>query len=191
MTSPEGVETLKQLLPYGESTVIETVIQKLKAAGLKTIVTVLGHHAVQITEPVSRHQAEIVINPDYQQGMLTSIQAGIGFTLDIHASQTDGFLLCLVDQPGLRPETMRTIMQTAAAYPGKIIIPAFQDHKGHPVYIPVEFADEILALPPDQGLRALMQQHPEAIQLVPLDDSWIIRDMDTPEDYQAALRELS
>ena len=84
----------KQLLPFGKSTIVETVVDSMLESKFDEVIVVVGHCAEQIREQLSERPVKIVFNPDYHEGMLTSAQAGI------RALQgSDAFALMLVDQP--------------------------------------------------------------------------------------------
>src|SRR5689334_14594664 len=68
--------TLKPLLPYGSGTVIQAVVRSLKASPVDRVLVVLGHRADEIAASLAGEGVEIVLNPDYRDGMLTSVQSG-------------------------------------------------------------------------------------------------------------------
>ena len=119
------------------------------------------------------------VNDDYRLGMLTSIQAG----LKALPEGARAAVIMLGDQPFL---TARVVDAVVAAYekgrPG-LVIPTFQGRRGHPVLIDLKYKDEVLALDPLDGLRALVRAHADDILEVHTGDANILRDLDTPEDY--------
>lgn len=92
----------KQLLRFGESTLLERVIENVRASRVDEIVLVLGHEAKTIQERVRVKNLKVALNEAYQQGMGTSLRAGLS-KLDsgIHAA-----LIVLADQPFVRPATL-------------------------------------------------------------------------------------
>ena len=69
--------SLKPLLPYGSGTVIQAVVRSLKASPVQPVLVVLGHRSEEIAAHLAGKGVEIVLNPRYPEGMLTSVQAGI------------------------------------------------------------------------------------------------------------------
>ena len=67
----------KQLLPFGESTIIETVVDSMLNAKFSEITVIVGHCAEKIRDTLKDRKVKIVYNPDYKDGMLTSVQRGI------------------------------------------------------------------------------------------------------------------
>ena len=116
--------------------------------------------------------------------MLTSIQAGVR-----EAGPSRWLLIALGDQPSLRAGTVRALLDAGeanrAALP--ICIPVAGGRRGHPLLLHGDHAGELLALPPEGGMRALLLRHPERIREVRIDDEAILRDLDTPEDYSKEL----
>src|SRR5262245_37290635 len=80
---------LKPLLPFGGSTVIETVAGTLLRCPLHEVIVVLGHRAEEIERQLARHPARVVRNADYLKGMLTSVQCGVAAA----DAQTDWFVI--------------------------------------------------------------------------------------------------
>ena len=67
----------KALLPYRGRTFLETIVAKLREAGLPRVAVVLGHHADEIRRAVNLQGVEVVTNRDYLRGQTTSLQAGL------------------------------------------------------------------------------------------------------------------
>jgi len=192
---------LKQLLPFGNSTIIETVINNLSSAMLNDLIVVLGHEAERITEhikhkPIPKGRSEpfrIVYNSDYKQGMLTSVKCGIraaveGTTRNVTSDRKDAILVALVDQPFLTTNLIDKVIEEFCVRDKGIILPSYNYKRGHPVIIDLKYKDEILNLEgEDAGLRDVIRAHPEDIFYVEVDTDIVIRDIDYREDY---LREL-
>jgi molybdenum cofactor cytidylyltransferase len=122
---------------------------------------------------------EFTVNDDYRIGMLTSIQAG----LRALPADAEAAVIMLGDQPFLPSRVVDEIIAAYEAGRHGIVIPTFQGRRGHPVLIDLKYRDEVLALDPCAGLRALMCGHPADIIEVDVADADILRDLDTPEDY--------
>ena len=98
----------KQLLPFGESTIVETVVDNMLGAKFDEVIVVVGHRASEVQDRLGTRPINTVFNPDYREGMLTSAQTGIRA---LEAS--DAFALMLVDQPFI---TSTLIDQVVDAY---------------------------------------------------------------------------
>lgn len=146
---------------------------------------VLGHRADEIAAHLAGEGVRVVENPDYAAGMLTSLQAGVRAA----PPEASWYLIALGDQPAVAPETVRRLLESAAGEAGPaFVIPTFLGRGGHPVLVHAAFRDELLTLPPEEGLRGLMLRHPDARREVEVGTDEVLRDLDTPEDYRRELR---
>jgi CTP:molybdopterin cytidylyltransferase MocA len=189
MRESEEIMVLKPLLPYRGTNVLGHLIENVEAARMQNITVVLGFQAETILSSIKEYPIHIVINRTYELGMLSSIQCGLKYLHTKLTPAPDACLICLGDQPGLKPETFKAMAELFNPRENSILIATHENRKGHPILIPACYLEEILAIPPEKGLRELMLKYSEAVKLIPLPDSWVTRDIDTPEDYQKALQE--
>ncbi len=172
----------KPLLPIGEDTVLGRCLGLFAQKGLFDIVAVLGHRAGELAPVVKSGRARAVLNPDYDQGMLSSVKTGV----QALSSKTRAFFVLPVDIPLVRPLTLDILLQTLRDEPqAQVLVPTFTRITGHPPLISSELIQEIIAYQGSQGLRGVLDQA-EQIQ-VPVPDKHILLDLDCPEQYQKAL----
>jgi molybdenum cofactor cytidylyltransferase len=171
----------KLFLPYGQATVIETIVTEIAACeAVRDIVVVTGHDADRVVARLDGYPVRCVFNPAYAQAeMLVSIQTG----LRALPQTIDAALIVLGDQPQLRREIVQRVID--AAEPDHLIIPSFQMKRGHPILIPRSVWPSILSLPPAATLRDVIRAHTDHIRYVTFEDDSVLRDIDTPEDYQS------
>lgn len=173
----------KQLLPWGESTVIATVVNNLAAAGAAPILCVSGHRHEAIASALTATPAEMLYNPDYATtDMLRSYQSGLAALM---TRPVDGAILALGDQPHIPVDVLSQIVAQAQRTPNGIVIPSVNQRRGHPFYMPRPLWQEIIALTDEETLRTVVNRHADSIVYVNVDDDAILRDMDTPEAYEA------
>ncbi len=171
----------KQLLAWGASTVIATVVENLSTAGAAPVVCVVGHQATAISQALGKTHAQLVFNPDYAVAeMLGSYQAGIR---SLAATACSGTLIALGDQPHIPAAVIRQVVAQAQTTPDQLVIPSYNLRRGHPFYVPRRLWSELLVLRADETLRTLLTRHADAIVYVTVDTDAILRDMDTPEAY--------
>ena len=177
----------KQLLPFGESTIVETVVDNMLAAKFDTVIVVVGHRAEQIQKQLGTRPIKTVFNPDYREGMLTSTQAGIRALED-----SDAFALMLVDQPFITAALIDRVVDAYVYTEKGIALPSYHYKRGHPVIFDRKYARDILALDTDSGgVRTLFKKYNDDIHYVVVDTDSVLRDVDNPEDYKRALKEQS
>jgi molybdenum cofactor cytidylyltransferase len=180
----------KQLLPWGEVTVIEAVVANLHDAGADPIICVVGHRGNEVAAILAHTSAQIVRNPDYAQiEMLRSYQEGIRALLPSSAGSSCGALLALGDQPHIPADVIRHIIEACRRAPDQIVIPSHQMRRGHPIYLPCRFWPHLLALGAEASLRDLLNEQADAIVYVELETDAIRRDMDYWVEYQRLLQE--
>ena len=175
----------KQLLPFGESTIVETVADSMLGAKFDEVIVVVGHCAAEIQEQLGTRPVRIVFNADYSEGMLTSAQAGI------RALQgSDAFALMLVDQPFITSVLIDQVVDAYVQTDKGIALPSYNYKRGHPVIFHQRYAREILALDAESGgVRTLFKKSGDDIHYVTVDTDRVLRDIDYREDYERALRE--
>ena len=175
----------KQLLPFGRSTVIETVIETVLASQLVEVMVVLGHQRQQIEPKLTGHRLRIIDNPDYRAGMLTSVQAA----LKQISPSSPAFALMLVDQPLITAGTINQVLEAHRSTTMPITIPQYRSRRGHPAIFDGQFIAEILALDwESRGMKEILDRHREQIHYLPVETDSILRDMDTLQDYQRLLK---
>ena len=174
---------LKPLLPYGSGTVIQAVVRSLRASPVDAVVVVLGHRAEEIAANLESEEARIVLNPRYQEGMLTSIQAGVAAA----PAETEWLVIALADQPSLEPALVAHLLEEARRSGSSIVVPSWSGRRGHPLVLNACHRAEIAGMDPALGLRELLRRHAADIRHVPVGDEGVLLDMDTPADYQREL----
>jgi molybdenum cofactor cytidylyltransferase len=173
----------KLLLPWGGTTVLGQVVSTFAAAGLEEILVVTGGAREQVERLVVELRRDFpvrsVFNSNFTQGeMLSSIQAGLA-ALD---SQTWAALIGLGDQPQVRQQTVQRICETFLQTRAPLVIPSFQNRRGHPWLAASLLWPKIQALPFSANPRQFLNAHADQVEYVSADQS-ILEDLDTPEDY--------
>lgn len=173
----------KLLLPWGSTTVLGQVVSTFAAAGMEKIVVVTGGSREQIEKHVSElandFPIRVVYNPAYDRGeMLSSIQAGLS-ALD---SRTQAALIGLGDQPQVREKTVQVICSAFVQTGYPLVIPSYQNRRGHPWLAARPIWPKILALPLSTTPRHFLNTYVGQVKYVDADES-ILQDLDTPEDY--------
>lgn len=179
---------LKQLLPWGETTILGQTLRQVAQSLVQEILVVTGHEAEAVGNEVRQVELaggemrpRLLHNPYYLQGeMLSSLQQAIRH-LD---SRTAAVLVVLADQPLVEPETYNEILLAYAQGYAGLIVPEYAGQRGNPVLIDRRYFGELLALPPGAAPRHLLQQHPHDLYAVPVSRESVIQDLDTPEVYE-------
>jgi molybdenum cofactor cytidylyltransferase len=173
----------KALLPWGGTTVLGQVVSAFAAAGIEELIVVTGGAREKVEALVAQlardYLVRAVFNPDFERGeMLSSIQAGLA-ALSVGTSAA---LFGLGDQPQVRKETIQQISAAFIRTRSPLIIPSFQNHRGHPWLAAAPIWPQILALPFSTTARDFLNAHSSQVEYV-LADQTILQDLDTPQDY--------
>ena len=127
---------------------------------------------------------EVVVNADAEQGMGSSIVAGVRASADAM-----GWLIALGDMPYVLPATIADIMNSLGDHT-RIVVPTFGGRQGHPVAFAGGlggFGDELLRLQGDSGARSVLAAHPDQLKFLPVNDAGVLADIDTHEDLERGL----
>jgi xanthine dehydrogenase accessory factor len=169
----------KQLVRLGSRTLLEHALENLRASKIDDVVVVLGANAEEIKAKTRFDRERVILNPDYAQGMSTSIQAGL------RAIAADAVLIVLADQPFVRPDTVDLLVDEYFRTRASVVIPTFNGFRGNPVVIDKSLFPEMMNLRGDTGCRAIFGDHPDSIVKVPVDDAGVIADIDTQDQLQS------
>ena len=176
---------LKALLPWRGQTLLEHQISALREGGADRVVVVLGHRADELRPLVQgKDGVSWTLNPDYLQGKTTSIKAGLS-ALD--SGSVDDILLLNVDQPRSAGDIGR-ILNQHRAHDCAVTVPEYNGKGGHPIVLSARLLPELREIGEEtQGIKAVVRRRPESVNRVPLENPEILLDLNTPEDYQAAV----
>lgn len=174
----------KQLMAWGDHTILGTVVANLVASGAAPVICVVGHRAEEMIAALGDAPAEVIINSAYLQGeMLSSYQAGVR-RLSASGREFAGTLLALGDQPHVPVTVLRAVLSQARKTPDNIVMPRYAGRRGHPFYFPQRLWPALLALGHDETLRTIVRDADEHIEYVEVETDAILRDIDTPGDYR-------
>lgn len=170
----------KQLLPFADKTILETVIDRITQSTVDETLVVLGANRKEIEEVTKDLPVKSVYNPRFKEGMLSSVQKGFASLPE----EAEAVLVFLADQPMVPSSVIDQVVRAYRSTKKGIVLPVFGQKRGHPVLISTKYSKDVPHLDPEIGLRALVHNHPEDILEVDLDSSSVLEDIDTPEDYK-------
>ena len=186
---------LKALLDWhGRSLIIHQIVA-LREAGADEVVVVLGHRSDELQARIGANRevyelgsVRCVINSDYALGKTTSIRAGLnGIMPGVGAN--GAIMMLNVDQPRSAGVIRQALDAHRSAGSKLITIPTCDGKGGHPIIVSRSLYHELIAIDEQtQGMRAVTERHREATQRVELGAPELLWDVNTPEQYQAALR---
>jgi molybdenum cofactor cytidylyltransferase len=172
----------KQLLPFGEGTLLDHALGIGRACGFDQLICALGGASDEIRRRVDLRGVDVVENRDYGEGCSSSIAAALGAV----EGGCDVLVLLLGDQPGVRPETVRALLAARGAAP--LAVCRYDDGRGHPFAFSRDLFGELQAMHGDKAVWKLLEGRADTVVEVPVAGR-VPRDVDTWEDYAAVLRE--
>lgn len=171
----------KLLLPWGQTTVIAHVVAVLSQAGLDDVMVVTGAGAEQVQAALAGGPAQVTFNPRFAEDQMV-FSLAVGFAA-LPAS-VDAALIALGDQPQMESEVVRQVLAAYQETGAALVIPSYQQRRGHPWIIRRQLWPEIAALAPGETMRQVVNRHAHEIRYVLVDRPSILKDLDTPQDYE-------
>ena len=178
----------KLLLAWGKGTLFDRCLHVLLRSDLDEVVAVLNPESLEVPSRIERlpgvfrKKLRIIFNPDFQQGMSSSIRMGIR-NIDPEA---DGALFALGDQPLLRPGTINALVRVFDGDRNKIAVPFYKGRRGNPVLIGRTYFKELMQTRGDSGGRSILERHPDQVIRYRTQSRAVLVDIDTWEEYKKA-----
>lgn len=170
----------KQLVKVGSETLLERTIRLANEAGASPVIVVLGANRDRILAEISITGAVPIFNEQWEQGMATSIHAGLAF-FDSTELEVTGALMMACDQPRTSANQLRELLAAFSKNDSeKIVVSAYAEILGIPAVFPVNIFPELRKLQGDRGARGLFA-HPRYPLVIQSFDGGEI-DIDRPED---------
>lgn len=174
----------KALIPFRESTFLEHLLGASRHPRVGITRIVLGAGAEEIRAHAKLDHSLVIVNPDWEQGQLSSIAAGIR---SLAGTKTDGILLCLVDHPLVSARLIATLIDQFYENRKLIALPTYNARRGHPAIFSSALYDELLSAPPDKGARAVVWAHAADVLEVPTDEEGVVLNINDPDMLGRAL----
>jgi CTP:molybdopterin cytidylyltransferase MocA len=170
----------KALLDYQGRPFLEHLLEITRHPQVGVRRVVLGAHAEPIAKSIALSADDIVVNADWQQGQLSSIQAAIRSL----PPDTDGMLLCLVDHPLISAALVDQLIAEFYAAQKLIVLPVFEQRRGHPVIFSAALYDELLRASPATGARAVVWAHGADVLEVPTTEEGCVLNLNDPAAFE-------
>ncbi|MGL4606927.1 MAG: nucleotidyltransferase family protein [Eubacteriaceae bacterium] len=175
----------KLLLPLGSKTVIERTLSNINHPLIKDKILVLKESLIKSTKVDDG--VIVIANKNPEQGQSVSLRLGITYAMEHF--EWEGCIIFMGDQPLLSKKNLDDVIQTWLSNKEKIICIEYQNQKGHPTIFGKKWMPGLKAVQGDFGGRAIIKQSSNEVFWVKGDQTCVM-DIDTPEDYEIALRSL-
>jgi molybdenum cofactor cytidylyltransferase len=175
----------KALLTFRGRTFLESVLDAAQAVGVKHPIVVLGDDADKILSENELLGITVLRNEEIAAGPIGSIRAAVRHVM---SHPVDAMLVWPVDMPHVAISTVEALIDRFRISQRPVVIPVFEGQRGHPALFGRAVFEELLAAPDDEGARAIVRADPSRVEEVEVDDSAVVEDLNTPEDYKALVR---
>jgi molybdenum cofactor cytidylyltransferase len=174
--------SLKQLLPFGDGTLLTNTIRQAQSAGFEQIAVVVGAESTRVAESVAQEAVEVIENPDWGLGMGSSIRAGMR-RVRRWSPLPDVIAILLADQPLIESRHLVAMRDLQRQSNARIVAAEYGGGYGVPALFASELFDKLESLPPDAGAKRLLRGGEFPVTGYPLPEASI--DIDTPHDLAA------
>ena len=184
----------KLLLTFRDKPLVVHAVDTLLASKAGEIIVVLGYesekvwdrledYAGQISNGGQRRRVRLVKNPDYRDGLSTSVRTGVQAV----SPEAEAIMIYLADQPLLEPGDVDRIIEafaTAKADDKMIVVPFFKEERGNPVVLDASLRDSILGIIGDVGCKGVIKRYPEKVYAIEMENDHVVRDVDDVQAYE-------
>ena len=168
----------KQLLEWQNRTLLEHALSNAGMVFKDRVLVILGAEAKLIQSKINLAGAEVIVNPDWQTGMASSIRAAIQALPD----SATAVMLMLCDQPLITAVQLQSLINAWQASPAQIIASEYHQSIGVPAIFPASYFDELLMLEGDKGAKSVLIKHQTNLIKLAMPEAEF--DIDTLADFQ-------
>ncbi len=172
----------KQLLTWGQKTMLEQVVEVALASSVQKVIVVLGYEAEKMRLLVENKGVQMVINGEWAQGLSASVRAG----LEAVPAGFEACLFLLADQPKVTPQLIEGLLARHRSTLAPMVAPHYRGRRGNPVLFSRPLFPALAALSGDEGGRSLLERHEDEVEWVEVDSEDYFLDIDTEDDLRRA-----
>lgn len=174
----------KQLLHFGNKTLLQHVIDEAVNAGAEPVIVVTGANAEDISKNIDQAHVKIVLNERWQEGMASSIAAGVRAAI-AYSNGIEKMIIVVCDQPFVSSSLFKQLYQTGEESIQHIVACAYAGTIGTPVLFTQKYFDALLNLSGDEGAKKILLSNKDDVATVDFPQGNI--DIDTQKDYDGLL----
>jgi molybdenum cofactor cytidylyltransferase len=177
----------KLLAEIARRPLVRIVAEEALASRADPVIVVAGHQRAEVEKALAGLRVRIVHNPDFAEGLGTSLRAGIAAV----PADSDAAIVCLGDMPRVDATLMNRLIAAFDPDRGALaVVPTFEGKRGNPVLWSRRFFPDLMAIEGDVGARHLIGRYSEAVAEVPVEGKAALIDVDTPEALSGVKAEM-
>lgn len=173
----------KLLAPYGTSTVVRTVVDTVRTAGVDYLVVVGGPGGDAVRASVGGPSVIWAENLEPERGLSSSVATGLAAV----PPNVGAALVVLGDQPTVSVHVLQRVVAAWREGGGPVVAPRYRGLRGNPVLFDSAMFGVLGALVGEHGARDLIASDPSRVTMVDVAEPPPM-DIDTPSDYDELLR---
>jgi molybdenum cofactor cytidylyltransferase len=177
----------KLIVDIGGKPLVRIAAEQALASKARPVIVVTGHQREKVESVLKGLDVTVVHNPDYADGLGTSLRSGIAAVPDT----ADGAIVCLGDMPQVDAGLIDKLLGAFDPERGAlVVVPVIDGKRGNPVVWARRFFKDLMSVQGDVGARYLIGSYAEAVAEVPVDSAAALTDVDTPESLSAVKAEI-
>jgi molybdenum cofactor cytidylyltransferase len=177
----------KMLAEIGGKPLVRIAVEQAMASRAKPVIVVTGHQHEKVEAALKDLPVRLVRNPDYAEGLGTSLKTGIAAVPD----DVDGAIVCLGDMPQVDAALIDRLISAFDPERGAlVVVPSINGRRGNPVVWSRRFFHDLMSVQGDIGARHLIGTYAEAVAEIPVAGEAAMTDVDTPESLSAVKAEI-
>jgi molybdenum cofactor cytidylyltransferase len=177
----------KLIAEIGGKPLVRIAAEQAIASRASPVIVVTGHQREKVEAALDGLPVRLVHNPDYAEGLGTSLKAGIAAV----PAEADGVIVCLGDMPQVDSALIDKLIAAFDPERGAlVVVPSIAGRRGNPVLWSRRFFPDLMQIQGDIGARHLIGNYAEAVVEVPVAGEAALTDIDTPESFSAVKAEI-
>lgn len=169
----------KQLIGWQGQSLVRHAVECAADGGCEPVFVVLGAHAEKLRFELSATSARPVPNPRWQEGLGSSVSAGVR-AVEEQSPEASAVVLLVCDQPRITPGLIRRLCRRRAEAGARLVACAYAGTVGVPALFDRDFFPDLAGLSGPVGARSLLRRHADEVLQIPWPEGAL--DLDLPED---------
>lgn len=176
----------KQLIKIGTHNLLNRTLDAASDSGCNHIAVVLGANAEELRAEVTNPAVQVIINPDWSEGLGSSIRTGVNAVCTLLGDNVDSVLLLLCDQPLVDSSVLQRLLRSHLETKAEIVASSYEVDGERVVGVPAIFSrsmfSKLTSLGGAMGAKQIIEAEYGAVYLVDVPEAAI--DLDTFDDVK-------
>jgi molybdenum cofactor cytidylyltransferase len=167
----------KALMQVRGATFVENLLRATEHPRIGLRRVVLGAGAAEIQARLGLSAEQVIFNPDWEAGQLSSIQCAVRNFLPV---DPEGIVICPVDHPLISPRLVVELIQAFDLRRSAVTLPTYLGRRGHPVIFRRDLFEELQQASAGVGAREVVWAHADDVAEVPVEEEGVVLNLNDP-----------